>query len=169
LGLDVTRLAVGGDSAGATMASVLAIEAAQAAHAWPKISLQLLCYPSTDASRKTVSSDLYDEGYLLETATLDWFYDQYQRTPADRLDWRFSPLLCANPQGAAPAFIGLAHYDPLHDEGLAYAEHLRQAGVAVTLRLYNGTHDVLRMGAVMPGVEAIYEELADNLAQAFAG
>lgn len=150
------------------MASVLAIEAAQAAHAWPKISLQLLCYPSTDASRKTVSSDLYDEGYLLETATLDWFYDQYQRTPADRLDWRFSPLLCANPQGAAPAFIGLAHYDPLHDEGLAYAEHLRQAGVAVTLRHYNGTHDLLRMGAVMPGIEAIYQELANSLAQAFA-
>lgn len=166
-GLDVGRLAVGGDSAGATLATVMAIKAARGELPQPR--LQLLCYPSTDASRSTVSMDLFDEGYLLETATLEWFYQQYQRTPEDRLDWRFSPLLCDNPSGAAPAFIGLAQYDPLHDEGLAYAERLRQAGVAVTLRQYGGTtHDFLRMNAVMPGIQEIYEEMARSLADAFA-
>lgn len=167
-GLDATRLAVGGDSAGATLATVLAIQAARAPQAWPQIRLQLLCYPSTDASRTTVSSELFDEGYLLESATLEWFYNHYQRTPADRLDWRFSPLLCADLQGAAPAFVGLARYDPLHDEGLAYAERLQQAGVKVTCRQYAATHDLLRMGAIMPGIDQVYAELASHLAQALA-
>ncbi|WP_339544191.1 alpha/beta hydrolase [Pseudomonas sp. RA_35y_Pfl2_P32] len=167
-GLDATRLAVGGDSAGATLATVLAIQAAQAPQQWPSIRLQLLCYPSTDASRTTVSSELFDEGYLLESATLEWFYNHYQRTPADRLDWRFSPLLCEHLQGAAPAFVGLAQYDPLHDEGLAYAERLQQAGVTVTYRSYAATHDLLRMGAIMPGVDQVYAELASHLAQALA-
>jgi len=167
-GLDVNRLAVGGDSAGATLATVLAIQAAREPQAWPAIRLQLLCYPSTDASRTTVSSELFDEGYLLESATLEWFYDQYQRTPADRLDWRFSPLLTENLQGAAPAFVGLAQYDPLHDEGLAYAERLQQAGVKVTCRHYAATHDLLRMGAIMPGIDEVYAELASHLAQALA-
>jgi acetyl esterase len=166
-GIDSGRLAVGGDSAGATLATVLAIRAARGELPQPR--LQLLCYPSTDASRGSVSMDLFDEGYLLETATLEWFYQQYQRTPEDRLDWRFSPLLCDNPSAAAPAFIGLAQYDPLHDEGLAYAERLREAGVAVTLRQYDGTtHDFLRMSAVMPGIQQIYGELARSLAEAFA-
>jgi len=167
-GLDVSRLAVGGDSAGATLATVLAIQAAQAPRQWPPIRLQLLCYPSTDASRSTVSNELFDEGYLLESATLEWFYNHYQRTPADRLDWRFSPLLCEHLQGAAPAFVGLAQYDPLHDEGLAYAERLQQAGVTVTCRTYAATHDLLRMGAVMPGVDQVYAELASHLARALA-
>ena len=167
-GLDATRLAVGGDSAGATLATVLAIQAAQAPQQWPPIRLQLLCYPTTDASRRTVSSELFDEGYLLESATLEWFYSHYQRTPADRLDWRFSPLLCEHLQGAAPAFVGLAQYDPLHDEGQAYAERLQQAGVTVTCRSYAATHDLLRMGAVMPGVDQVYAELASHLAQALA-
>lgn len=168
LGLDVSRIAVGGDSAGGTLATVLAIQAGNAASGWPQLCMQLLCYPATDASGSTVSSDLFDEGYLLETATLQWFYEQYQRTAADRQDWRFSPLLCESLDHCAPAVVALAKYDPLHDEGLAYAERLRQAGVAVTLRQYNGTHDLLRMGAVMPGVEQVYEELAQNLSRAFA-
>jgi acetyl esterase len=167
-GLDATRLAVGGDSAGATLATVLAVQAGQSPQDWPQIRLQLLCYPSTDASRTTVSSDLFDEGYLLESATLEWFYNQYQRTPADRLDWRFSPLLCEHLQGAASAFVGLAQYDPLHDEGLAYAERLQQAGVKVTCRQYAATHDLLRMGAIMPGIDEVYAELASALAEALA-
>lgn len=166
LGLDVDRLAVGGDSAGATLATVLAIQAARAPQDWPQIRLQLLCYPSTDASRTTVSNDLFDEGYLLESATLEWFYSQYQRTPADRLDWRFSPLLCEDVRGVAPAFVGLAQYDPLHDEGVAYVERLQAAGVSVTWRDYAGTHDLLRMGAIMPGIDQVYAEMAGSLAQA---
>ncbi|HYQ53543.1 MAG TPA: alpha/beta hydrolase [Pseudomonas sp.] len=163
-GLDVGRLAVGGDSAGATLATVLAIQAARAGA--PQIRLQLLCYPSTDASRTTVSNELFDEGYLLESATLEWFYSQYQRTPDDRLDWRFSPLLCDDLQGVAPAFVALAQYDPLLDEGLAYAERLEQAGGAVTCRRYAATHDLLRMGAVMPGIDQVYEQLAQSLGEA---
>lgn len=163
-GLDVGRLAVGGDSAGATLATVLAIQAARAGA--PQIRLQLLCYPSTDASRITVSNELFDEGYLLESATLEWFYSQYQRTTDDRLDWRFSPLLCDDLQGVAPAFVALAQYDPLLDEGQAYAERLEQAGVAVTCRRYAATHDLLRMGAVMPGIDQVYAQLAQSLGEA---
>lgn len=163
-GLDVGRLAVGGDSAGATLATVLAIQAARAGA--PQIRLQLLCYPSTDASRTTVSNELFDEGYLLESATLEWFYTQYQRTAADRLDWRFSPLLCDDLQGLAPALVALAQYDPLLDEGQAYAERLQQAGVPVTCRRYAATHDLLRMGAVMPGIDEVYAQLAHSLGEA---
>ncbi|MGG5292290.1 alpha/beta hydrolase [Pseudomonas shirazensis] len=164
-GLDVARLAVGGDSAGATLATVLAIQAAQAGT--PQIRLQLLCYPSTDASRTTVSNDLFDEGYLLESATLEWFYQQYQRIADDRLDWRFSPLLCENLSGVAPAFVALAQYDPLLDEGQAYAERLQQAGVAVNCQRYAATHDLLRMAAIMPGIDEVYGQMAGSLGEAF--
>jgi acetyl esterase len=169
-GLDIHKLALGGDSAGASLATVLAIQAARMPAVKLQPRLQVLCYPITDASRTTVSADLFDEGYLLETATLDWFYQQYQRSPQDREDWRFSPLLCPNLTGCAPAFIGLAQFDPLLDEGLAYAERLANAGVAVQWRQYAGTtHDFLRLGAVVPGIADIYAEIAGRLAEAFAG
>ena len=166
LALDTDRLAYGGDSVGATLATVLAIEAAADPLAL-KPCLQLLCYPVTDASRRSESMELLSEGYLLESATLEWFYDHYARAPEDRDDWRFSPLLAPDLQGVAPAFIALAGFDPLIDEGRAYAQRLAAQGSVVECREYRGlVHDFLRMPMVTAEVEAVYRELAEVLQRA---
>lgn len=167
LGLDSARVAFGGDSAGATLATVLAIEAARAGEqAVLKPCAQLLCYPVTDASRQSVSRTLFGEGYLLESDTLEWFYDHYARTPQDRHDWRFSPLLAEDLSGVAPAIIALAGLDPLLDEGRAYAERLREAGVEVELVELPGlTHDLLRMASVLPDVLQVHERLCAVLSR----
>ncbi|WP_313731571.1 alpha/beta hydrolase [Pseudomonas sp.] len=170
LALDLDRVALGGDSAGATLATVLAIEAArlgERAVLTPRA--QLLCYPVTDASRQRVSRTLFGEGYLLENETLEWFYGHYARTPQDRQDWRFSPLLADDLSGVAPAIVALAGLDPLLDEGLAYAERLRAAGVEVQLLELPGlTHDLLRMAAVVPDVLHVHERLCQALARLLA-
>lgn len=170
LGLDIGRVAFGGDSAGATLATVLAIEAARlGAQALVTPRAQLLCYPVTDASRQSVSRTLFGEGYLLESDTLEWFYTHYARTPQDRHDWRFSPLLADDLSGVAPAIVALAGLDPLLDEGRAYAERLREAGVAVELMELPGlTHDLLRMAAVMPDVLQVHDRLCAALARLLA-
>ncbi|MDR6232869.1 alpha/beta hydrolase [Pseudomonas oryzihabitans] len=169
-GLDSGRLALGGDSVGATLATVLAIQASRGAFpGLPAPRLQLLCYPMADASRRSESMELFAEGYLLESQTLDWFYAHYARGIEDFHDWRFSPLLASSMDGLAPALVALAGFDPLVDEGRAYAAHLRAQGVEVELREYAGfTHDFLRMRLVTADVESIYDELCSVLAKALA-
>lgn len=169
LGLDPQRVAFGGDSAGATLAAVLAI---QAVHQPQTVAIapvaQLLCYPVADASRRSSSMELFGEGYLLESDTLEWFYGLYARRPEDRDDWRFSPLLAPSLAGVAPAIVALAGLDPLLDEGHAYAQRLQGEGVEVTLREYAGlTHDFLRLRGVTSIIDAVHAELAGLLAEAF--
>ncbi|WP_445179054.1 alpha/beta hydrolase [Pseudomonas sp. McL0111] len=160
--LDLSRLVFGGDSVGATLATVLALEA-RAADAL-KPCLQLLCYPVTDASQRRESMDLLGEGYLLESDTLEWFYQHYARSIEDRHDWRFSPLLCPDLAGAAPAYVALAGFDPLVDEGRAYAERLDGTGGLLECREFTGhVHDFLRMRMVTEEVEVIYQELVTVL------
>ena len=155
LGLDPQRLAIGGDSVGGSLAAAVAQAVAEAPVEALRPCLQLLFYPVMDASRTRGSHDAFANGYLLEKATLEWFYGHYQRTPEDRLDRRFSPLLGAVSARLAPTWLLLAEYDPLLDEGLAYAAHLLEAGAAVELQVLNGlTHDFMRMEAV---VEEVYE------------
>ncbi|PWB29423.1 alpha/beta hydrolase [Pseudomonas sp. SDI] len=163
LGIDLERVALVGDSVGASLATVLSIEAAQAgAEAAVTPKLQLLCYPMTDASRRSASMELFAEGYFLESETLEWFYSHTARSDADRLDWRFSPLLAQGLGGVAPAVVVVAGFDPLLDEGLAYAATLRAQGVAVELIEYGDlTHDLLRMRTVVPGIEQVQQELAE--------
>ncbi|AXI60807.1 alpha/beta hydrolase [Pseudomonas kribbensis] len=165
LGLDLGRVAFGGDSAGATLATVLAVQAVVQPHTVaiaPKA--QLLCYPVTDASRAHDSRALFSEGYLLEDETLDWFYGHYARTPEDYLDWRFSPLLADDLRGVAPAIVVLAGFDPLLDEGQAYVDKLREHGVSVELEHCPGlTHDLLRLASVMPDVLQVHETLSRAL------
>lgn len=166
LGVDASRLAVAGDSVGGSLATVLA---AQLAGAVVRPRLQVLIYPVTDASRDTPSIERFAEGYLLEKASLEWFYSHYQRDLADRLDPRFSPLLGEVSADVAPVLLVLAECDPLHDEGVAYARHLQAAGVAVELKVYAGmTHDFLRMGAIVDEAEEAQLFIAGRLAQAFA-
>ena len=146
LGIDPARLAVGGDSAGGTLAAVAAILARD--HALP-LALQLLITPGTGAGADTPSHRLFANGFLLDAATIEWFFDHYVDRH-ERHDWRFAPLLADDLDGVAPACVILAECDPLVDEGLAYADRLRAAGVPVVLELYRGlTHDFIKMGRVL--------------------
>jgi acetyl esterase len=169
-GLDINRVAFGGDSVGATLATVLALQAARdPASLAIKPCLQLLCYPVTDASTSSPSTELFGEGYLLESETLEWFYRHYANDAADRLDWRFSPLLATDYQGMAPAVIALAGHDPLFDEGRAYARRLQEQGVTVELIEYTGLiHDFLRLQSVVPDIDNVYTQLTQSLRTAIS-
>lgn len=165
LGLDPERVAVAGDSAGATLATVLSAELAAESGVKPKA--QLLFYPAADAVQRSESMDLFAEGYLLESASLDWFYQQYAPHAEQKSDWRCSPLHGgAALQGSAPALLLAAEYDPLLDEGLAYAQALVEQGVEVEAERCSGmTHDFLRMGNLVPEVKGHYRRVAAFLAQ----
>jgi acetyl esterase len=164
LGVDTERIAVGGDSAGGTLATVCAILARDAG--WP-LALQLLFYPGTAGWAQTASAAQFAHGFLLDTDSIDWFFNHYLARPQDRQDWRFAPLLAPNLQGVAPVWMGLAGCDPLHDEGVLYAERLRQAKVTVTLREWPGvTHEFIRMGRALPQAGQAVQEAATALRQA---
>ncbi|KFE56108.1 alpha/beta hydrolase [Pseudomonas syringae] len=171
LNIDNRKVSVAGDSAGATLATVLAISAVQQPHTIQlRPQAQLLFYPVTDASRQRPSHQRYGEGFLLESDTLQWFYRHYSADAGQLSDWRISPLLTPDLQALAPAYISLAEYDPLFDEGLAYAERLSATGTAVTLDIQHGlTHDFLRMSGIseaIPGIYAAVDEWLKGLSKA---
>jgi acetyl esterase len=160
LGLDGTRLAVGGDSAGGTLAAVCALRARDHGLA---LALQLLITPGTAAYADTASRRLFANGFLLDAATIDWFFEHYIEH-AHRPDWRFAPLNHAELDGVVPACVILAECDPLVDEGLAYADRLRAAGVPVSLELYRGlTHDFVKMGRALQEAGHAMQAAADAL------
>ena len=165
LGLDGSRLAVGGDSAGGTLAAVCALLARDACL---PLALQLLIYPGCTAHADTPSHQTYAHGLVLEAAQVDWFFSQYIAV-ADRDDWRFAPLNAPDHDGLAPAWIGLAELDPLVDEGVLYADKLRHAGVAVDLEIYRGvTHEFIKMGRAVPESRTARADAARALKTAFA-
>jgi acetyl esterase len=148
LGLDGSRLALGGDSAGGTLAAVCAILARDAGL---PVGLQMLFYPGTTAHQDTASHQRFAEGPLLGEPLITWFFAQYLNDPAEREDWRFAPLNAEDVEGVAPAWIGLAECDPVVDEGIAYADKLRAAGVPVDLEIYRGViHEFVKMGRAIP-------------------
>ncbi|MEY2953815.1 MAG: hypothetical protein RLZZ401_1902, partial [Pseudomonadota bacterium] len=147
-GLDAGRMAVGGDSAGGTLAIQCALRARAAGL---PLALQLLFYPGCAAHQDTPSHHRYAQGFVLNTEVITWFFDQYLNHPAERDDWRFAPLLADDFSDLAPAWIGLAECDPLVDEGVLYGDALRAAGVAVELEIYRGVvHEFIKMGRVIP-------------------
>ncbi len=143
----IARLfAVGGDSAGGTLATVAALHARD--RGWP-LALQLLITPGTTAHADTPSHRRFAQGFLLDAETIAWMFD-HTIPRAQRRDWRFAPLE-AELEGVAPACLILAECDPIVDEGLAYGDRLRAAGVPVALELYRGlTHDFIKMGRALP-------------------
>lgn len=164
LGLDAARIAVGGDSAGGTLAAVSALHARDIGL---RLALQLLITPGTAAYQDTHSHKQFASGFLLESDGIDWFFDQYI-AHADRTDWRFAPLNADDASGVAPACVILAECDPLVDEGVAYADKLRAAGVAVELELYRGvTHDFIKMARSLPEAGAAMDAAAAALKKAF--
>lgn len=149
LGVDVNRIAVGGDSAGGALAAIIAQQAK--AKGAPKIAFQMLLFPVTQIGAETKSLRDFAENYFLERKTLDWFYENYLPTDADKSDPRISPLLAPDLSGLPPTFVMLAGFDPLHDEGLHYAEKLKNASVTVTVADYpDMVHDFIYLQAVLP-------------------
>lgn len=164
LGLDPSRMAVGGDSAGGTLAAVCAVLARDAGL---PLALQMLIYPGTTAHQDTDSHRRHADGPLLTKAMIDFFFAQYVRTPADRDDWRFAPLLADDVDGVAPAWICLAECDPVVDEGIAYADKLRAAGVPVDLEIYRGViHEFIKMGRAIPEALQAQDDAAKALREA---
>jgi acetyl esterase len=165
MGLLANALAVGGDSAGGTLAAVCAIHARDAGL---KLALQMLIYPGTAARQETTSHNTYQSGFMLDKATVDWFFDHYIDAK-DRDDWRFAPMLAERHDGLAPAWMGLAECDPLVDEGVAYADMLRMAGVKVDLEIYHGVvHGFVNMGRVIPEARQAHQDAGRALKHAFA-
>ena len=166
LGLDVRRIAVGGDSAGGTLSTALCIAERDAGH--PQPALQLLLYPCTASRQDSASHLRLGQGHLLEQDTLQWMFGHYLRNQDDRLDWRFAPQQATDLSGLAPAFIALAEYDPLLDEGLDYGERLRAAGGLVGLKVYPGMlHDFARLGNIVEDTDTLRADLAQALRSAF--
>lgn len=154
IGADPTRIAVGGDSAGGNLAAVVAIDAAARGIGAP--ALQLLVYPVTDYEFESPSMVDNAKGYFLEAETMRWFYDHYARTPDDFADPRFSPMRADDLTGLPRAVVVTAEFDPLRDQGEAYAARLRDAGVpTATVRADGLIHGFFGMHAFMPpGQEA---------------
>lgn len=172
LGLDGARIAVGGDSAGGTLATVTAIAARDAG--WP-LALQCLFYPGCAGHQDTASHKTFSKGFLLDEELISYFFGQYVRSPADRDDWRFAPLDGVDESGhvrdldgVAPAWIGLAECDPLVDEGVMYADRLRHAGVPVDLEIYAGVvHSFINFGRSVPEARTAHQHAAAALRNAF--
>jgi len=168
VGLDPRRVAVGGDSAGGTLAAALAI-AARDDRSLPQPLLQVLAYPGLSPQQTSASYAKYGSGFLLERETVNWFFNHYLRQDVDRHDWRFAPLAAADLAGVAPALMVLPEFDPLVEEGRDYAARLQAAGVAVDLKVYPGMiHEFLRMGNVVPDALHARAQIGAKLTDVFA-
>jgi len=167
LGLDAGRLAVGGDSAGGTLSAVVTLLARD--HGGPALRFQLLIYPATDMKRGTASHAAFADGYLLTASLIQWFSAQYLRGAGDVRDWRASPLAAASLAGVPPALVMTAGFDPLCDEGEAYARRLREAGVTADSVCYGGMiHGFLPMGRMLDTANRAVSHAAASLRQALA-
>lgn len=157
---DPTRLAIGGDSAGGNLTAVVALMARD--RGGPNLAYQLLIYPVTDHNYETVSYQENADGYLLTKDAMVWFWNHYLHSEADGRSPLASPLQAENVQGLPPALVLTAEFDPLRDEGEAYAARLQAAGVPVTLTRYNGMiHGFFSLGHVLDqGKQAIAEAAA---------
>jgi acetyl esterase len=169
LGGDGSRLAVAGDSAGGNLAAAVALAARD--RGGPAIAFQLLVYPVTDLSSgrdRHESQRTNATGYFLTHTQMEWFRRQYLRDEADGENPLASPLVAPDLAGLPPAFVVTAEYDPLRDEGEAYAARLREAGVPTTLRRVDGVfHGFFSMIGLVPGsaeaVDAAGAALRDAL------
>lgn len=148
LGLDATRFAVGGDSAGGNLAAVVSLAWRDAGEAVP-LKFQLLIYPATDMRAGAPSHTSNGQGYVLTSDTIAYFQGHYLR-PDQQGDWRASPLLHGNLAGLPPALVLTAGFDPLRDEGRQYADALSAAGsTAQYVCFERQIHGFITMGRVI--------------------
>jgi acetyl esterase len=166
LGGDPSRLAVGGDSAGGNLAAAVSHIARD--KGGPAIAFQWLIYPAVDFTADNESLRVNGDGYLLTRAAIRWTESRYLSNVLERTDPRASPALAADLAGLPPALVQTAEYDPLRDEGKAYAEALAAAGIAVEYRQYDGMiHGFMRMGAVVDRAGVALSDGAQALRAAF--
>ena len=166
LGIDPARIAVGGDSAGGTLAAVLALMGRDGA--LPRSMFQVLLYPVTDLGMTGDSYARVTQGVPLTAATMRYFIDHYAPTQADRRDWRASPLLADSLAGTPPALVLTCGHDPLCTEGQRYAERLEHEGVAVTaLHLSDQAHGILNMGRAIGAASMVLDFVAATLREAW--
>ena len=167
LGVDAGRIAVGGDSAGGLLAACLT----QAMKGKAAIAFQLLMFPSTDLAGAFASMDKFAVGYFMDKRTIEWNTEQVLPKDADPKSPQISPLRAQDFSGLPPAYMMLGGYDPLHDEGLAYAEKLKQAGVQTQIADYGDmVHCFIYLQTVLPqahdAVAAAAKAVKDALAEA---
>ena len=157
-GGDTSRIAVMGDSAGGNLAAVVALMARD--RDGPKLKAQVLTYPVTDGQYPSTKENA--EGYLLHTAAMEFFWNHYAPTDEDKKNPYASPMLAKSHAGLPPAFVITAEFDPLRDEGEAYAAKLKAAGVPVTAKRYNGLiHGVYWMSGAVGRSEELYAAITD--------
>jgi acetyl esterase len=159
LGIDKSRLSVGGDSAGGNLAAVVAISARDGNG--PRIAGQVLIYPATDFTMAHPSHREPETSILLTHSVIKWFRDHYLNGTSDVHDWRASPARATTLNGLPPAYVLTAGADPLRDEGCEYAERLRAAGVAVTYRHFPGQfHGFFTMGKLLQQANVAASDIA---------
>lgn len=170
LNVDPNRIAVGGDSAGGNLAAVVALMARD--RGGPKLALQLLIYPATDCADDTPSHREFAQvssDYILSRADMEWFWGHYLG-PNDRKNSVACPALAKSLTNLPPAFVITAEVDPLRDEGEAYAEALRKAGVNTKVKRYNGVcHGFFSMASMIDKGRQAVDDSCAELRSALAG
>ena len=166
LGADPARIVVAGDSAGGNLAAVVSLMAKH--RGGPRISYQVLMYPGTNGREESASARRNGEGYLLTRKMMDFFTAQYLRSDADRTNPYFAPLKAPDHSGLPPAMMITAEYDPLLDEGEAYAHKLRDAGVPVEYRMVKSTiHGFVTLYQMIDSGRQMLTQIAQTLRQHF--
>ena len=167
-GAPVGRAAIGGDSMGGNFAAIVAQEMKRAGE--PQPDLQLLIYPCVDVASETPSMTTYAETFPLTRATMEWFMGHYLGPDADPADPRLSPIRAADLSGLAAAIVVTAGFDPLVDQGEAYAKLLRGAGVPVAYRCYDAlTHAFTAFSGAVPCAEVACREIAGLVRDGLSG
>ena len=158
--------AIGGDSMGGNFAAIVAQEMQRKGE--PQPAAQILIYPAVDVASETPSMTTYADAYPLTRATMDWFMGHYIGPDADPADPRLSPDKTADLTGLAPAVIATAGFDPLVDQGEAYAKRLQAAGAPVLYRCYDSlAHGFTAFTGAIPAADAACREIAGLVRQAF--
>ena len=162
------RAAIGGDSMGGNFAAIVAQELKRQGEAQP--DLQLLIYPCTDVASETASMTTYAESFPLSRATMDWFMGHYMGPDADPADPRLSPIRSADLSGLAPAVVITAGFDPLVDQGEAYAKRLKDAGVPTVYRCYDSlAHGFTAFTGAIPCADVACREIAGLVREGLEG
>jgi acetyl esterase len=164
---DPDRLAVGGDSAGGNLAAAVSLMARD--RRGPSLAFQLLVYPVTHCNYTTNSYQNFAEGYMLTRASMQWYWNHYLQEAADATNPYAAPLVARDLSGLPPALVITAQCDPLCDEGAAYAQRLKEAGVPTTYSCYDGMiHGFFGMPAVLDKGRLAVAEASAALHKAFA-
>jgi acetyl esterase len=167
LGADPTRIAVGGDSAGANLSTGVCLQARD--RGGPRPAMQLLLYPPTDVVGEQPSRETFAEGFLLTRNDMRWFEDNYLPNGCDPADPRASMMRARDVSGLPPAHVATAGFDPLRDEGEVYAGRMREAGVKVALQRYPGLiHGFANLTAICPSARTAMLEVAGALRMGLA-